>query len=163
MCVSPSPVASLEQLAYRRNVASLSLFYGYYFVRCTSELDELVPLPPSRGRSTFYFNRLHDFSVTIPGCYKDAYVNSFFPRMPRFWNSLPAECFSLTYNLNSLSLELTGTFFPWVLCKQLSSMILFLSSFTCNSILRSGCSSFPSCETQWKRWSVIKRSKLWKC
>ena len=96
----PSLAASLEPLAHRRNVASLSLFYRYYFGRCSSELAQLVPLPFSRGRSTHYSDRLHDFSVTIPRCYKDVYVNSFLPRLARFWNSLPIECFSLTYDLN---------------------------------------------------------------
>ena len=66
--VGPSLAASLEPLTHRRNVASLSLFYRYYFGRCSSELDQLVPLPFSRGRSTRYSDRLHDFSVTIPRC-----------------------------------------------------------------------------------------------
>ena len=52
--VGPSLAPSLEPLAHRRNVASLSLFYRYYFGRCSSELAELVPLPYSRGRSTRY-------------------------------------------------------------------------------------------------------------
>ena len=64
--VGPSLAASLEPLAYHRNVASLSLFYRYYFGRCSSELAQLVPLPFSLGRSTRYSDRLHDFSVTIP-------------------------------------------------------------------------------------------------
>ena len=42
--VGPSLAASLEPLAHRRNVASLSLFYRYYFGRCSSELAQLVPL-----------------------------------------------------------------------------------------------------------------------
>ena len=46
------------------------------------------------------FDRLHDFSVTIPRCYKDSYVNSFFPRTAKLWNSLPIECFPLTYDLS---------------------------------------------------------------
>ena len=66
--VGPSLAASLEPLAHRRNVASLSLFYRYYFGRCSSELAQVVPLPFSRGRSTHYSNRLHDFSVTIARC-----------------------------------------------------------------------------------------------
>ena len=70
-CLSNIFAASLEPLAHRRNVASLSLFYRYYFGRCSSELAQLVPLPFSRGRSTRYFDRLHDFSVTIPRFYKD--------------------------------------------------------------------------------------------
>ena len=89
--VGPSLAASLEPLAHRRNVTSLSLFYRYYFGRCSSEPAELVPLPYSRGRSTRYSDRLHDFSVTIPRCYKDVYVNSFFLRTATLWNSLPIE------------------------------------------------------------------------
>ena len=96
--VGPSIAASLVPLAHRQNVASLSLFYRYYFGRCFSELAQLVPLPFSRGRSTRYSDRLYDFSVTIPRCYKD--VNSFFPRTAKLWNSLPIECFPLTYDLS---------------------------------------------------------------
>ena len=96
----PSLAASLKPLAHRRNVACLSLFYRYCFGRCSSELAELVPLPYYRGRSTRYSDRLHDFSVTIPRCYKDVYVNSLFPCTARLWNSLPIECFPLTYDLS---------------------------------------------------------------
>ena len=76
--VGPSLAAFLELLAHRRNVASLSIFYGYYFGRCPSELAQLVPRPFSRGRSTRYSDRLHDFSVTIPRCSKDVYVNNYY-------------------------------------------------------------------------------------
>ena len=48
--VRPSLVASLEPLAHLWNVASLCLFYRYYFGRCYSELAQLVPLPFSWGR-----------------------------------------------------------------------------------------------------------------
>ena len=64
--VSPSLAASLEPLAHCQSVASLSLFYMYYFGRCLSELAELVPFPYSQGRSTRYSDGLHDFSVIIP-------------------------------------------------------------------------------------------------
>ena len=77
--IGPSLAASLEPLAHRRNVASLSLFYRYYFGRCSSELAQLVPLPFSQWRSTPFSDRLRDFSVANPRCYKDVYVNSFFP------------------------------------------------------------------------------------
>ena len=100
--VGPLLAASLEPLAHCQNVASLSLFYSYYFGSCSSGLAELVLLPFSRERSTRYSDKLHDFSVTIPRCYKDAYVNSFFPRTARLWNSLPIECFPLIYDLGGL-------------------------------------------------------------
>ena len=64
--VGPSLATSLESLAHHRNIASLSLFYRYYFGRCSTELALLVPLPFSRVRSTGYSDGLHDFSVTIP-------------------------------------------------------------------------------------------------
>ena len=102
--------ASLEPLAHRRNVASLSLFCRYYFDRCSSELAQLVPLPCSRGRSSGYSDRLHDFSVTISRCYKDVYANSFFSRTTRLWNSLPIECFSLSYDLNGFKSRMNSIF-----------------------------------------------------
>ena len=83
VCVSPSLAAPLEPLGHCQNVASLSFFYSYYFDRCSSELDEQVLLAHSRGSSSGYSNSLHDFSVSISGCYKDVYVSSFFSRTPR--------------------------------------------------------------------------------
>ena len=76
--IGPSLAASLEPLALRWNLVSLSLFYSCYFRRCSSELAQLVPRPYSWGMSTRYPDRLHDFSVTIPRSYKDVYLNSFF-------------------------------------------------------------------------------------
>ena len=101
--VSPSLTTSLELLDDHWNVASLSFFYRYYFGRCSSELTQLVPLLFSLGRSTCYSDRLHDFSVTISRCYKDIYVNSFFPRKAGLWNSLPIKCFPLTCDLNGFN------------------------------------------------------------
>ena len=98
--IVPSLAVSPESLAHHRNVTSLSLSYRHYFGRCSSELAQLAPLLFSLGRSTHYSDRLHDFSVTIPRCYNDVYVNSFFPRTARVWNALPIECFPLTYDLS---------------------------------------------------------------
>ena len=58
-----------SSFTYCQNVASLSLFYSYYFGRCLSELAELIPLPYSWGRTTCCSDRLHDFSVIIPRYY----------------------------------------------------------------------------------------------
>ena len=98
--VDPSLTASLQSLAHHWNVASLSLFHKYYFVRCSSELDELVPLPFSQGSSTRYSDRLHNFSVTISRCYRDVYVNGFFLCTARPWNYLHIECLILAYDLS---------------------------------------------------------------
>ena len=101
--VGPSLTASLEPLADHPNVANITLFYRHYFGKCASELAQLVPLRYSQGRSTCYSDRLHDFSVTIPRCYKDVYVNSFFPHTARLSNSLPLECFPLNFDLNGIT------------------------------------------------------------
>ena len=78
----------LQQRICRTVGPSLSSLKCGHFLS-SSELAQLVRLPFSRGRSTRYSDRLHDFLVNIPRCYKDAYVNSFFPRTARLWNSLP--------------------------------------------------------------------------
>ena len=105
--VGPSLAGSLEPLAHCQNVASLSLFYMYYFGRCSSELAQLVSLPFSRGRSVCYSDRLDDFSVIIHRCYKDVYVNGFFPCIARLCNSLPMECFPLTYDLSGFNFRIS--------------------------------------------------------
>ena len=79
--VGPSFAASLETLAHCQNVSSLSFFYTYYFGRCSSELAQLVPFPYSRGRSTRYSNRLHDFSVTTSRRYKNVSTGSFLTQL----------------------------------------------------------------------------------
>ena len=66
--VGPSLNASLEPLARCRNLTSPSLFYMYYFDRCSYELAQLVPFLYSQGRSACYSDSLHNFSVTIPRC-----------------------------------------------------------------------------------------------
>ena len=65
----------------------------YYFGRYSSELAKLVPLPYSHRKLTPYSDRLHDFPVIIPGCYKDDHINSFFPATFGVCDSVPTECF----------------------------------------------------------------------
>ena len=92
---------TLDSLLKCGQLKSFSLFfYRWYFGRCSSELAQLVPLPFFSKESTLYSDKLHDFSVTIRRCYKDVYVNSFFPCTAQLWNFLPIECFPLAYNLN---------------------------------------------------------------
>ena len=71
----------------------------------------MVPYPFSCGWST-YSDRLHDFSVTIPKCYKDEYVNSFFRHTTRPRDSLPIECFPLTYDLNGFKFRINRQLLP---------------------------------------------------
>ena len=133
--VAPSLAAYLEHLLYRQNLTSLNLFYRYYFSRCSSELAQLVPLLFSRGSSTRYSHILYDFSVTIPRCYKNVYVSSFFPRTVKLWNPLPIEFFPLTYDLSKFKSRinrhlLTVGFFlnRFPLCCNLFLLLSILTS-----------------------------------
>ena len=72
----------------------------WFSIGRSSEMAQLVPLPFSQGRSTCYSDILHDFSVTIPRCYMDVNVNSFFPCTAGLCNSLPMEYFPLSHDLN---------------------------------------------------------------
>ena len=94
MTVVSSLAPSLGPLSHQQNVPSLSLFYRYYFGKCSYKLAQLALLSFSQGRSTCYSDRLHDLSATIPRCYNDVYVNSFFPCKARFSNSLLIELLS---------------------------------------------------------------------
>ena len=94
----------------------------------------MVPFPYFRGTSTHYSDRLYDFSITIPRCYKDVYVKSFFPRTTRLWNSLPIECFPSTVSF--LAYLDSG-----ILCLQnafLCSMILVALSLQLTHLLTVG-------------------------
>ena len=137
--VGPSLATLLESLTHRRNLASLSLSYRYYFGRCSSELPHLVPLPHSPGKSTRYSDRMHDFSVTIPRCCKNVLVNNFFPRTAKVLKFLPVECFPLNYDLNSGK-------------PRTNQHLLkpFCTSFSCNSIACSGCPALHGVNPDWK-------------
>ena len=118
--VNPSLAASLDTLTHHQNIDS----------RCSSELADQVSLR--------YSNRLYGFSVTCSRCYKDVYINSFVTHTARLWNSLPIECQTLTYDLNSFK----SSFFFWFFLNSFPiSFSLFSSySLTCISIPCSSCS-----------------------
>lgn len=78
---------SIERLVDHRNLASLILFYIYYFSRRSLELAELFPLTYSCVRSVGFSPRLHDLSVNITRCYKDVYTDNSFHRTARPCNS----------------------------------------------------------------------------
>ena len=108
--VGSSLAVSLEPLSHRQSLVSLSLFCRYYFGSCSTELSELVPLSYSQDSSTRYSDRLHDFSVTTPRYYKDVYVNSFFSRTARRWNSRLIECYYFTHDLTGFKSRINRHF-----------------------------------------------------
>ena len=70
-----------DEITFVENFISPGILFHiskYYFGRYSSELAKLVPLPYSHRKPYPYSERFPDFPVTIPGCYKDDHVNSFF-------------------------------------------------------------------------------------
>ena len=81
-CYPPSGIEPTQLLNLASKVAGLQVhatISGHILYICIV----LVPLPYSSGSSSRYFDRLHDFYVHIPRCYKDVIemlkdANSFF-------------------------------------------------------------------------------------
>ena len=91
----------LDPLPLRRKVASLSLFYRYYFGHCSSELKDRVPHPLPRPRCTRQAVASHKYCVELCNPRIERYSNCFFPTTSRLWNSLPSAVFPDSYNLSA--------------------------------------------------------------
>ena len=103
--VGPSLAPSPDPLTYRRNVASISLFFQRcYFSRNSFELTELVPLPHTRGRFTHYSNRLHDFLSLFLDVIRMPMSRVYF----LVEVDILAECFPLIYDLDDFKSRING-------------------------------------------------------
>ena len=98
---APLLTSQLPSLKLRRDVASLSLFYRYYFGRCSDELYYCVPGPKNWGRNTRLASASHEFCVEVGNPRIDRYGACFFPYTANLWNSLPPSVFPSSYNLSS--------------------------------------------------------------
>merc|ERR1712002_1034934 len=96
----PSLTSSLDSLSLRRKVASLSLFYRYYFGRCSLELTGCIPPRLERPRNTRQSANAHRYSVSIANSRVNSFDNCFFPSTSKLWNSLPESVFPNSYNLS---------------------------------------------------------------
>jgi hypothetical protein len=92
--------ASLQPLALRRNVASLSLFYRYYNGHCSSEISQHMLPPLRRARNTRQASQSHPFSVQLPNARVNRYSQSYIYTTGQLWNTLPPSIFPPDYNLN---------------------------------------------------------------
>ena len=91
----------LQPLSHRRAVASLSLFYRYFFGACSSELSGCVPPPLTltANRVSRQTTSSHPYTVVVPTCRTSLGKQSFFMRTARLWNALPSICFPALYDL----------------------------------------------------------------
>ena len=96
----------------------------------------------STGSFTRYSDKLHDFSFTIPGCYKDAHMStvSFLTQLGSI--IICQIIFSLVYDLNGFKSRINrhlltlGSFKTYFLYA-----LIFFASFSCNCMPRSVCST----------------------
>ena len=96
--IDPSFAAFLELSVHWQSLASLSLFYRYLFCQCSSELVfQLLFL--EGGFLVILIDGIVFLSPFLEVT-KMSYVNNFFPRTARLWNSLSIEYSPLTHNLN---------------------------------------------------------------
>ena len=85
--------SDLRALSHRWDVASLSLFYKYYYGKCSSEFEDLISPKRVTVRSTPFSEQMYRHTVNSPLCSTKFYQSSFFPRTVALWNSLTNECF----------------------------------------------------------------------
>ena len=97
----PSLTSTLDPLSLRHKVASLSLFYRYYFGHCSDELAACIPPPMARPRSTHQATFAHNYCVELSSARINRYSDGFFPSTSHLWNSLPSAVFPASFNLPS--------------------------------------------------------------
>ena len=103
----PNKVGSLSLAAHlvRFWVASLSPFYRYYFGRLMAQLAQkdygstgYTSFSLERGLLVILIDRMIFLSSFLDVTRMS--TSTFFPCIAGFWNSLPVECFHLTYDLS---------------------------------------------------------------
>ena len=97
----PSLTWTLDPLSLCHKVASLSLFYRYYFGHCSDELAACIPPPMARPRSTWQAAFAHNYCVERSNARINRFSDGFFPSASRLWNSLPSSVFPAFFNLPS--------------------------------------------------------------
>ena len=97
----PSLTLTLDPLSLRRKVASLSLFYRYYFGHCSDELAACIPAPMPRPRSTPQATFAHNYCVELSNARINRFSDSFFSSTSRLWNALPSSVFLASFNFPS--------------------------------------------------------------
>ena len=96
-----SLTSTLDPLSLRRKVASLSLFYRYYFGHCSDELATCIPPPMAQPRSTRQATFAHNYCVELSNARINRFSDGFFPSTSHLWNSLPSSVFPASFNLPS--------------------------------------------------------------
>ena len=96
----PSLISTLDPLSLRHKVASLSLFYRYYFGHCSEELAACIPPLMAWPRSTWQASFAHSYCVELSNPRINRFSDGFFSSTSRLWNSLLSFVFPASFNLS---------------------------------------------------------------
>ena len=137
---NPSLTSTLDPLSLRRKVASLSLFYHYYFGHCSDELAACIPPPMARPRSTRQASFAHNYCVELSNARINQFSDGFFPSTSCLWNFLPSSVFLASFNLPSFKRQVYHH-----LRDQMAWFFFFYYPFRCfiNLFYSFHCLSFP--------------------
>ena len=105
LIADPSLTSTLDPLSLCLKVASLSLFYCYYFGHCSDELATYIPPPMARPLSTRQASFAHNYCVELSNARINRFTDGFFPSTSRLWNSLPSSVFLASFNLPSFEMQ----------------------------------------------------------
>ena len=114
----PSLTSALDPLSLCRKVASLSLFYCYYFGHCSEELAACIPPPMAWPCSTQQASFAHNYCVELSNARINQFSDGFFPSASRLWNFLPSSVLPASFTFLSSkgrSNTALGTRWPIVL------------------------------------------------
>ena len=113
MISDPSLTSTLDPLSLRRKVASLSLFYCYYFGHCSDDLAACIPPPMARPHSTRQATFAHNYCVELSNARINRFSDGFFPSTSHLWNSLPSAVFPASTFLPSKGRSITTLGTRW--------------------------------------------------
>ena len=83
-----SLTSTLDSLSLRCKVASLSLFYRYYFGPCSDELAACILPPMAWPHSTHLASFGHNYCVELSNARVNQFSDGFFTSTSRLWHSL---------------------------------------------------------------------------
>ena len=96
----PSLTSALDPLSLHRKVASLSLFYSYYFGHCSEEPAACIPPPMARPCFTRQASFAHNYCVELSNVRINQFSDGFFPYTSHLWNTLPPSVFPSSFNFS---------------------------------------------------------------
>ena len=97
----PSLTSTLDPLSLCCKVASLSLFYSYYFGNCSDELATCIPPPVAWPRSTRQATFAHNYCMGLSNARINRFSDGLFPSTSCLWNYLPSSAFLASFDLPS--------------------------------------------------------------